>query len=190
MFSWTVLPVLIFFARVVDVSIGTLRIIFVSRSKRLIAPLLGIFESIIWLLAVSQIMQNVDNFVCIMAYGLGFAAGNYVGILIEEKLALGTLIIRVFLVGEKSDMKDKLYEAGFGVTSIDAHGRNGNVVILYTIIKRRDYETAVSVIEQCRSDAFYSVEEVRSVRKGIFPPEVKSYKFPKTHLKKHGRKRK
>ncbi len=168
-FVWVILPLLIFLARICDVSIGTVRIIFVSRGKKLLAPLLGFFEVSIWLLAISQIMQNLNNIACFFAYALGFATGNFIGIMIEDKLALGMLIIRIFLVGDETGMKDRLYDAGFGVTRIDAHGKKGNVELLYMVIKRRDLDRAVCIIEQCQANAFYSVEEVKKVSRGIFP---------------------
>lgn len=168
-FTWVILPILIFTARIFDVSIGTIRIIFVARSKRFLAPLLGFFEISIWLLAISQIMANMNNIACFIAYAGGFATGNFIGILLEEKLAIGTLIIRIFLVKDEYGMKKRLYEAGFGVTSIDAHGRNGDVEILYTVIKRKALKQVVEIIESSQSNAFYSVEEAKSVKQGIFP---------------------
>jgi uncharacterized protein YebE (UPF0316 family) len=104
-FAWVILPLLIFAARICDVTLGTLRIIFVSRGKKLLAPLLGFFEVSIWLLAISQIMQNLNNPVCFLAYAGGFAMGNFVGILIEDKLAMGILVIRIFLVKGDQGMK-------------------------------------------------------------------------------------
>ncbi len=172
-FNWVILPALIFVSRIFDVSFGTLRIIFVSRGKRSIAPFLGFFEVLIWLLAISQIMQNLNNFACYIAYAGGFAMGNYIGMRIEEKLAMGTMIIRVFLVGDGNNMKEKLHNAGFGVTSIDAHGANGNVKIIYTIIKRKALDKVVGIIEACDAKAFYSIEEVRAVKEGIFPSDEK-----------------
>ncbi len=172
-FSWVILPILIFLSRIIDVSIGTIRIIFVSRGKKLLAPILGFFEVSVWILAMGQIMQNLDNIVCFLAYAGGFAMGNYVGIIIEEKLALGLLVIRVFLVKDEAGMKERLYSAGFGVTSIDAHGMNGNIEILYTAIKRKDLNKAVSIIEECHSKAFYSIEDAKAIKQGIFPSAVK-----------------
>lgn len=183
-FTWVILPVLIFLARICDVSFGTLRIIFISRGKKFIAPILGFCEVSIWLLAMSQIMQNLDNVVCFLAYAGGYATGNFVGILIEDKLALGMLIVRVFLVKDETGMKKRLYDAGFGVTVLDGHGRNGNVEILYTVIKRKDLDQVVSIIEECQSKAFYSVEDARSVRQGIFPQKQKIRKW---HYRKIGK---
>jgi len=192
MFVWVILPLLIFLARICDVTLGTLRIIFVSRGKKLLAPLLGFFEISIWLLAISQIMQHLSNIACFLAYAGGFAMGNYVGILIEDKLAMGTLMIRIFLIKGETTMKQRLYDAGFGVTGIDAHGMSGDVEILYTIIKRRDLARAVAIIEECDSKAFYSIEEAKSVRQGIFPAEKKLEQYPLhalriRHYGKHGR---
>lgn len=183
-FSWVILPILIFCSRICDVSLGTIRIIFVSRGKKSLAPLLGFFEVSIWLLAISQIMQNLDNAVCFVAYAGGYAMGNYVGILIEEKLAMGTLIIRIFLVHDESGMKEKLHDAGFGVTSINAQGMNGEVKIIYTVIKRKNLEKAISIIEECESKAFYSIEDAKSVKQGIFPPEKRPVFYPIQSIKR------
>ena len=189
-FSWVILPILIFLSRICDVSIGTLRIIFISKGKKLLAPLLGFVEISIWLLAFSQIMQNLNNIVCFIAYAAGFSMGNFVGVLIEEKLALGTLIVRVFLTDCKSQMKEKLSAAGFGVTSIDAKGKNGDVKILYCVIKRKALDQAVSIIETCQFNVFYSVEEVKAVKKGIFPSSMKPKNDPipgTKHYRKSGK---
>ena len=88
-FTFIILPILIFIARVCDVSIGTMRIIFISRGAKILAPLLGFFEILIWLVAIGKVMQNLDNIACYVAYAGGFATGNFVGIRIEEKLAMG-----------------------------------------------------------------------------------------------------
>jgi uncharacterized protein YebE (UPF0316 family) len=95
LFGYLILPLLIFFARICDVSIGTMRIIFVSKGKKNIAPLLGFFEVLIWIIVISKIMQNLNNYVNYVAYAAGFATGNLVGMIIEEKLAVGVQMIRV-----------------------------------------------------------------------------------------------
>jgi len=95
LFTWVILPVLIFLARIMDVSIGTMRLIFVSKGMKYLAPVLGFFEVTIWLLAIGQIMQHLDNVMCYIAYGSGFAMGNYLGIVLEEKMSIGTVLIRV-----------------------------------------------------------------------------------------------
>lgn len=192
LFVWVILPILIFLSKILDVSLGTIRIIFVSRGKKLLAPLLGFIEVLIWLIAISQIMQNIDNALCLIAYAGGYATGNYVGIFIEEKLAIGTQIIRIFLVNDEAGMKEKLYSAGFGVTSINAQGMNGEVKIIFTVIKRKDMKKAVEIIKGCDSKAFYSIEDAKSVKQGIFPSRKRQTDIPfkvtgKRHFAKHGK---
>lgn len=168
-FAWVVLPLLIFISRIFDVTLGTVRIIFVSRGKRLLAPLLGFFEVLIWLIAISQIMQRLDNFICYIAYAAGFATGNYVGIRVEEKLALGILVVRVIMVKDECELKNRLVEAGYGITVVDAKGASGDVKIIYTVIKRKDLDDVLRIINMCNSNAFYSIEDARAAYQGIFP---------------------
>ena len=112
--------------------------------------------------------------------------------MLEEKLAIGTLVIRIFLVSDECSMKERLYNAGFGVTSIEAHGMNGDVKIGYTLIKRKDLDTAIRIIENCQANVFYSIEDSKSVNQGVFLPEDKPNFFPlhtlsKKHYIKHGK---
>ena len=188
--TWVVLPLLIFVSRVCDVTMGTLRIIFVSRGKKYLAPVIGFFESTIWLLAISQIMQNVSNVVCILAYAAGFATGNYVGILVEDKLAMGTLIIRIILSEGATGLQKRLYDAGFGVTSIDARGMSGDVKIIYTVIKRKDLGRSVEIIDGCGEKAFYSIEDAKSVKEGFFSAQSRpllKMPFKNRLFTKHGK---
>ncbi len=167
-FGWVILPILIFASRIIDVTLGTIRIIFVSRGKKCLAPILGFFEVIIWIMAISQIMQNLNNFACYVAYAAGFATGTYVGIIIEEKLAIGMLVVRVIVVEDEHQLKQSLYKAGFGVTVVDAQGANGDVKIIYTVIKRKDLNEVMEIVTNCNSKAFYSIEDARKVRQGVF----------------------
>lgn len=167
-FSWVVLPILIFISRIIDVSIGTIRIIFVSRGKKNLAPLLGFFEVLVWIIAISQIMKHLDNIACYFAYAAGFAMGTFVGMILEEKLAIGMLVIRVILAKDECGLRKRLHDAGFGVTVVDAKGANGDVKIVYTIIKRKELEEALGIITRCNAKAFYSIEDARTVNQGIF----------------------
>lgn len=169
LFTWAVLPGLIFLARICDVTIGTIRIIFVSKGEKLLASFFGFFEILIWLVAIGQIMQNLNNVFCYIAYAAGFASGNYIGITIEEKLAMGVLIVRIFTTNEGTKLIDSLRGAGFGVTSVDAQGSSGKVKVVYTVIKRKSLTEVVEIIKEFNPKAFYSVEEIRSVNAGVFP---------------------
>ncbi|MBN2322764.1 MAG: DUF2179 domain-containing protein [Spirochaetes bacterium] len=168
-FTWIILPLLIFFARICDVSIGTLRIIFVSRGNKLAAPLLGFFEVLIWLTAIGKIMQNLDNIMAYVAYGGGFAMGNFIGIWIEQKLAVGLVILRVITRKDAAALSEDLRSRGFGVTCIDAEGNEGPVNIVYSVLKRSALGEAIGLVEKMNPGAFYSIEDVRAVSEGIFP---------------------
>lgn len=170
--TWLVVPLLIFAARVSDVTLMTVRIITLSRGKKLLAPLLGFFEVLIWLIAIRQIMQNLNNPASYIAYAAGFATGNIVGIYLEEKLAIGTLIIRIITVKEAQALVNALHVAGYGVTSLDAEGATGKVKLIYTVIRRRDLHTVMSTIRQFNPKSFVSVEEIESASAGIFPAKA------------------
>jgi uncharacterized protein YebE (UPF0316 family) len=165
---WLLTPLLIFVARVCDVTIGTIRIIFISRGHRVLAPMLGFFEVLIWLFAIRQIFQNLDHFATFIAYAAGFAAGNYAGLLIEDKIALGHVAIRVITGQDSSGMIGRL-RARYGVTSVPASGASGEVQLVFMVIQRREYERALEIIREEQPTAFISVSDVRSASEGIFP---------------------
>jgi uncharacterized protein YebE (UPF0316 family) len=171
-FKWVILPALIFFARIMDVTIGTIRIMFVSKGHRLMSPLLGFFEVLIWLLAIGQIMQNLSNVFCYIAYAGGFATGNWIGITIEEKLAYGKFIVRMIVKEDASGMVIALKKRGFVVTRVDAHGSQGKVDLVYTIIERSDLDHVIDTVETHNPRAFYSIEDTRLVNEGIFPSKA------------------
>ena len=125
MFDWYIwigLPLLVFLARVVDVTLGTLRIIFTSRGKKVLAPLLGFVEVFIWISVIAQVTKGADNIVAYLAYAAGFATGNYVGMFIENKLAIGMLVVRAIIPNHVHELIKTLNEKGYGVTRVDAHG--------------------------------------------------------------------
>ena len=168
-FAWVILPALIFSARVADVSLGTIRVIFISKGLKYIAPVIGFFEVIIWLLAIGQVMQNLTNVALYIAYGAGFATGTLMGMLVEERLSLGTVIIRVITRRDSSELVSHLRNLNYGVTELNAEGSTGQVKVLLMVIKRQDSGDVVAKIKQFNPQAFYSIEEVKSVRDGVFP---------------------
>jgi uncharacterized protein YebE (UPF0316 family) len=167
-FTWVILPLLIFFARIMDVSIGTLRLIFVSKGYKFYAPMLGFFEVIIWLLAIGQIMQHLDNFLCYIAYGLGFATGNYLGIYLEEKMSLGTVLIRVVAKTDTRDLIDRLRGERFGASLVDIEGMTGKQKMIFTIVKRIDLKDVLEIIQENDPQAFVTIEDVKTAKEGFF----------------------
>jgi uncharacterized protein YebE (UPF0316 family) len=168
-FAYIVLPCLIFCARICDVTLGTIRVIFISKGIKYIAPMIGFFEVIIWLLAIGQVMNNLTNFVAYLAYGAGFASGTFIGILIEEKISLGLTSVRAITREDPGELLAFLRYHDYGVTSVDGEGATGPVKMILTIIKRQDLPHVIGIIKQFHPAAFYSVEEVKSVAEGVFP---------------------
>lgn len=168
-FKFVLLPVLIFLARICDVTLDTLRIIYVSRGMKFLAPVIGFVEVLIWLIAITQIFKNLSNPVCYVAYAGGFAMGNLIGILIEEKMAIGTVVIRIITQKDAEALIDRLKESRYGVTHVDAQGAMEQVKIIFTIVKRKAINSVLEIVRGCNPLAFYTIEDVRSVRKGVFP---------------------
>jgi len=187
LFNYLILPLLIFLARICDVSIGTMRIIYVSKGKKNIAPFLGFFEVLIWIIAVSRIMQNLDNYICYIAYASGFATGNFIGMLIEERLAVGTQLIRVITPKGGNELVSLLNANGLGATCVEGHGVRENVQLVYTVVHRNDMSKALDVINVFNPKVFYTIEDVRAVSEGIFPPKKTGNSFPLVNILKRWR---
>jgi len=168
-FAFVVVPVLIFLARVCDMSLDTIRVIFMSKGIRYLPAIIGFFEVIIWLVAIGQVMNNLTNAVCYIAYGAGFATGTIVGMAIEERLSLGLTSVRIIIREDPAELIQFLRSHNYGVTSVDAEGGKGKVKMVFTIIKRQDLKHVVGIIKDFNPNAFYSIEEVKSVAEGVFP---------------------
>ena len=168
-YTWIALPLLVFLARVVDVSLGTIRIIFTSRGKKRLAPLLGFVEVFIWVSVIAEITKGAHNIAAYLAYAGGFATGNYIGMWIEERLAIGNLVVRAILSENRTGLIEELRAAGYGVTSVNAHGAKGPVKLVYTIVSRKDLPNVIETIHNTYPKTFFTVEELRSVEQGVFP---------------------
>ncbi len=169
LFSFVPLPAAIFVAEMCVVTLATIRIIFLSRGYKGLASLLGFFEISIWLFAIGQIMKNLDNWSCHMAFAGGFVLGNYLGVIVERKLAIGTLVVRTITRRDPTGLIEQLRQAHYGVTTLDAQGATGRVKMVYTVIPRKDADRVLGIIRGFDPVAFYSVDEVQSAAAGIFP---------------------
>lgn len=167
-FRYGVLPLLIFSARICDVTLGTIRVIFISRGLKYYAPVVGFFEILIWLVAIGQIMNNLTNVYCYLAYASGFAGGIFVGILIENKLAMGVCQIRIITHNGAEMLIADLKNAGFDLTCMDAEGIYNPVKIIFTLIKRKEIKNVVRVIKRHNPRAVYTVEDVRFISSSAF----------------------
>ena len=163
------LPIFIFIGRICDVTLGTLRIIFVSKGKKGIAPFIGFFEVFIWIVIISQILARANDLVAYLSYAGGYATGTYVGMLIESKLAFGVLLYRVYTNENGSLLVAKLNQSGFGATLMHGSGSIGKVDVIETVIDRKQMKKIESVIRNFDDHAFYVTEDVRTAQNGIFP---------------------
>ena len=164
-----ILPFLIFFSRIVDVSLGTLRIIFVNKGMRYLAPLVGFFEILIWLIVISQIMSNLSSPLNYLAYAAGFAAGNFVGIYLENKLAMGITLFRIITRKKANELITEYRSLGYSVTHVPAKANSGDVEIIFLPIRRKDINSVIEEVKKHNPDALYTIEDVRGVSKGAIP---------------------
>lgn len=165
-----ILPVIIFFARILDVSVGTLRIVFLTRGMKQIVPILAFFEVLVWVVIVSQVVRNINSWVNVIAYAGGYSTGNYLGMYLEDKLAIGTLIVRIITRRDATELIEHLKRNFYGVTNVPAYGNEGRVNLIFTVIKRSDLQFVLDSVQKYNPRAFYSVEDVRAVSDAIFPP--------------------
>ncbi|HMB52787.1 MAG TPA: DUF2179 domain-containing protein [Thermoanaerobaculia bacterium] len=164
------IPALIFLARMSDVTLGTLRIIFVSRGLVRLAPFVGFVEVLVWLVAITQVLQHLDHPVNYVAYAAGFATGTWAGIQIEARLGLGLMALRVITDEDASELTEALRAARFGVTTVAARGIRGKVRLLFTILQRNDLERALEIVRDLHPSAFVSISDVREASEGFIMP--------------------
>jgi uncharacterized protein YebE (UPF0316 family) len=163
------LPALVFAAELCVVTLCTVRIICLGRGQKVIASTIGFFEVSIWLFAIGQIMQNLSNIGCYLGFAGGFTAGNFLGVLVEKRLGLGTLVVRVITGREAAGLVERLRSAHYGVTCIDGQGATGPVTVVLTVIPRKELAGVVAIIKGFDPRCFYSVDDVQSAEAGVFP---------------------
>lgn len=168
LFNWVILPSLIFVSRMTDVTLGTIRHILIARGMRKIVPFLGFFEVLLWLFSIGQIMKNLNNGLCYFAWAGGFAVGIYVGMIIEERLALGLSVVRIISNATSDQLITHLRAQNIGVTEIEGKGSTGPVKIIFTVIKRKNLNEVIGSINEYLPNAFYSIEDIRDINQGIF----------------------
>ena len=154
-------PLLIFLARVTDVSMGTVRLICITRGRRLMAILLGFFELLIWVFAVSSVFAHLDHWMNIVAFAGGFAAGNALGMSIEARLAFGVQTLSFISRGRANAVAERLRYAGLPVTTLLGGGRDGPVVLCMAVVPRRQTPMTIKMAKEIDPDVVVTVEDVR-----------------------------
>lgn len=163
------LPIIIFFGRVFDVTLGTLRIIFVSKGEKYKAPIIGFFEVLIWIVIISQIFSRANDMISYISYAAGYASGNYVGILLESRIAYGIVLCRIYTQKNGMELIKSLNKMNFGATMTHGEGSSNQVDIIETVIDRKEMKTLERLLTDFDPNIFYVVEDVRTKQNGIFP---------------------
>ncbi|NPD44201.1 DUF2179 domain-containing protein [Lentimicrobium sp. S6] len=165
-FIYVILPILIFLSRIFDQSVGILRIIFATKGLKYPAFFAGFMESLIWLIAIGQIMNHLDNALCYLAYAGGFATGNVVGIYLEQKLSIGYVMVRVIFQKDSETTISLLREADYRLTISDAEGMDQPVKVVFSTIMRNRLKVFLKILNQNNPNAFYTIEDVKMVKQG------------------------
>jgi uncharacterized protein YebE (UPF0316 family) len=147
------------------------RIIAVARGWKNLAPVLGFFEVLIWLFAIGQIMSNLRDLWLVLSYAGGFAMGNYLGVLIDEMMALGNRVVRVITPRDPTALTEGLRGLGYGATNLQGRGATGPVQVVLTVVRRRDLDRVLAVVKRFDPKVFYSVEDLQSAAAGITPSQ-------------------
>ena len=183
-YATIILPLFIFFARICDVSLGTIRIILVSKGYRNQATLISFVEIFIWIIVISRIIQHIDEWVNYFAYAGGFAAGNYVGMLIEERMTLGYELVRIITRLNPNKLTEALRNEGFGITVLKGNGMEGEVGVIYVIIQRSHLKQVKQLIKEYNPQALYTIEDIRYVSQPVFYKQKVRKKHQFMFLKK------
>jgi uncharacterized protein YebE (UPF0316 family) len=158
----------IFALRVADMALDTIRVLFVVRGRKSLAWVLGFFQAAIFVLAITSVLANLDNPLNIIGYAAGFATGNVVGMLIEERLAIGHTHLSIISSRLGSAIAEQLRKSGYAVTEIPARGKDGTVAMIHCSVLRRDMARVETIVLESDPDAFVTAEEVRPVRHGFW----------------------
>lgn len=166
-------PLFVFLLRATDVSMATVRMLLIVRNRRFLAPAIGFFEILIWITAIGIVVQHLDSPLHIVGYAGGFATGNFLGVFLEERLALGLATIRTVVRTGGAELATEIRDAGYGVTEMIGKGRDGAVEVLYSVLPRREVARCLEIIERGAPDSFVVVDEPRRVRRGWQYPTKK-----------------
>ncbi len=150
----------IFLLRLLDQTLGTLRILYVNKGKPLFGAILGFIESAIWIVAISQVIQDLNDPFLIFGYALGFAAGTIMGSYIENTIAIGDIVVRIFVPKDSDSEKvaEELRTNGLGVTIINGEGMQGEVTIAWCVTPRKRLKEVMKIVSVITPDAYITTE--------------------------------
>ncbi len=158
----------IFALRITDMSLDTLRMLFVVRGRKGIAWALGFCQSAVYVIAIAKVFSSLSNPLTILGYAAGFATGNVIGMLVEERLAIGHIQLQIISRKHGAALAKALRAGGYGVTEISARGKDGTVRLLTASVLRKDFDHAKRIVHETDRDAFMTSEDVRPIRRGYW----------------------
>lgn len=171
--NFWILGILVFFARIVDVSVGTLRTISIVQGRTKIAFFLAIIETSVWLIVLSQVLPKIIEAPLLgVFYAFGFATGNVVGILVERRLAMGYINFRIITKDHAQEITGSLRAKGFAVTTFEGEGKTGKVIEIYVATERKALPGLVKLVKEIEPDAFYITEQTGTVSKITRPTMI------------------
>jgi uncharacterized protein YebE (UPF0316 family) len=166
--NYLILPLIIFLARTIDTSLGTLRIVMISRGNRKAVRLVGFVEVLLWVIAIGQIIQNLNNWAGYLAWALGFTLGSVIGFEIEDRLALGKHQLRIITSQPIDSFLSALKKLNQGFTVFDGMGATGPVKQIFLILNRQNNEEITALVNEHIPTSFCSVSDVMATDSGIF----------------------
>ena len=159
---------MVFGLRITDMSMDTLRVLFVVRGRKQVAWVLGFFQSAVYVIAIAKVLSNLGNPLTVLGYAAGFATGNVLGMFVEERLAVGHVQLQIVTQRRGMALAKALRDGGYGVTEIAAHGKDGMVHLLTASVLRKDVAKAQAIVHETDEEAFVTLEDVRPIRRGFW----------------------
>jgi uncharacterized protein YebE (UPF0316 family) len=156
----------IFVLRVLGISLSTVRILLMTRGRKLLSAAFGFFQTLMYAVAIGKVVQDLNNIPNLISYCLGFSVGTLLGMWLEERLAIGFATIRVISPGQSQQVAEAIRNAGYGATEGMAYGKEGIVGTVKTIVRRRDVQSVYEIIHQCAPGAVITIEDTQKVERG------------------------
>lgn len=164
-FDWIVLPGLILLARIGETSLKTLRQVYVSKGLKYLASGIGTGEIAVWLLSTGLVITNLANIPCILAYIAGYGLGTLIGIELEDRIKVGTVIVRIITRTDPAPMIAKIHDCGYGITRLQGSGSQADAVfVLFTIVPRAELEKLLDLLKREYPDVLFTIEDIRSMK--------------------------
>lgn len=157
---------LIFFLRVFGIAVSTLRVLVMMRGRKMAAFVAGFFEVLAYVIAIGEVVNNLDNIWNVIGYCLGFSVGTVAGMMLDERTASGYANVRIISRYNAQSIVEAIHKAGFGATVGWGHGRGGTVGMIVAVVRRKEIDQICAIAESVDANAFITIEDTRTIRRG------------------------